>query len=90
MKRARQFSNEASRVGHILFWLFPDEAEWDRNGSLGTSEGCAMRAQARKDQWTHMLERRRRTRPVPKAAQGWMLIVTGLLFLGGLVSLSCI
>ncbi len=47
MKRFQQFPDEASRIGHILFWLFPYEQDTFRRKARAhraTREGAYVRA----------------------------------------------
>jgi hypothetical protein len=88
MKRLQRPSDKVSRVGHILFWLFPDEDEWYLNGLSGTPSVRPPRVPMRKGPVPPAFGLRGRTRSVPKAGHAWMLLIA-LLLLGGFVGTSC-
>jgi len=47
MKRFQQFPDEAARIGHILFWLFPYEQDTFRRGGTRVRRPTRGFAQAR-------------------------------------------
>ena len=87
MKRRRRLANQTGRVGHILFWLFPEE--WDTQGVLGTPAGRELRPVTRKVASVAASGVRGRSRPASKSGHGWMLVIVSLLVLGGFVGTSC-
>ena len=86
MRRPQQFPDETGRVGHILFWLFPNEG--DTLGRRRTPTGRAPHTPPRKEQFTRVVAVRDRVRSVSKSGHGWMLVITSLLLLGSPVNSS--
>jgi hypothetical protein len=87
MKRSRPSPDEASRIGHILFWLFPDEDEpLDRQG---TRAERAAHVPTRKERLGQTLKVLGRASAVPKGGHGLALVIASLILSGLLVPSSC-
>ncbi|HUI06108.1 MAG TPA: hypothetical protein VL486_03805 [Verrucomicrobiae bacterium] len=87
MKRSRRAADETSRIGQILFWLFPYEQDVLSSRRARISRGT--QAPARKERLSQVLGVLSRTPSVPKGGQGLRLVIATLLLSSFLVDSNC-
>jgi hypothetical protein len=86
MKRFQRFPDEASRIGHILFWLFPYEQ--DALAPRSTRDPRAMAASERTEHLGREPKITNRPRSTKKTRQRCISVMTSFLLLGGFAGSS--
>ena len=87
MKRSRRFPDEATRIGHILFWLFPYEQDALGNRKARGNRGT--QTPTRKERLGHMIGVLGRAPSTPKSGRGLALFIASLILSSFLADSNC-